>query len=425
MKDLIRYRREFHKYAETSWNEVRTSARIAEILEKSGVETVLTGEEVIDTDTIKPPVQLSRDIRDSNMERALLQGALPGYVRRGDGIPGVIGVIDTGRPGPVWALRFDIDALPYDEDMSVSHRPAAEGFASVNGGAVHACGHDGHAAIGIGLANLILSRREDFRGRIKLIFQPAEETFFGAASIVNRGHLDDADLFAAVHLALSAENEPLPSHSLACAVNDFLSVRQLDITFHGKAAHPCGAAQEGRNALLAACAASLALHCIPPHEKGLTRVNVGRINGGLCSNTIADECSISLEYRGQFPEISDYLQKRVFEILDGTSAAYGVKYTYTDYGQLPAARSSAEAGAAVREASRSVPWFETVWTEGNLGGSDDASVMMNHVQKHGGKAVYMGIGCDTSAPLHNASFDFDEDCLKASVLLLGEMIRQS
>ena len=93
MKDLIRYRREFHKYAETSWNEVRTSARIAEILEKSGVETVLTGEEVIDTDTIKPPVQLSRDIRDSNMERALLQGALPGYVRRGDGIPGVIGVI--------------------------------------------------------------------------------------------------------------------------------------------------------------------------------------------------------------------------------------------------------------------------------------------------------------------------------------------
>ena len=85
MKDLIRYRREFHKYAETSWNEAIQTR--AEILEKSGVETVLTGEEVIDTDTIKPPVQLSRDIRDSNMERALLQGALPGYVRRGDGIP--------------------------------------------------------------------------------------------------------------------------------------------------------------------------------------------------------------------------------------------------------------------------------------------------------------------------------------------------
>ena len=323
---------------------------------------------------------------------------------------GLLTQIGDPVAGSCVLLRADMDALPFkNEDGSIEY--------------VHACGHDSHSAMVLTAAAELVDKVK--KGTLKILFQPAEETFFGAASIVNRGHLDDADLFAAVHLALSAENEPLPSHSLACAVNDFLSVRQLDITFHGKAAHPCGAAQEGRNALLAACAASLALHCIPPHEKGLTRVNVGRINGGLCSNTIADECSISLEYRGQFPEISDYLQKRVFEILDGTSAAYGVKYTYTDYGQLPAARSSAEAGAAVREASRSVPWFETVWTEGNLGGSDDASVMMNHVQKHGGKAVYMGIGCDTSAPLHNASFDFDEDCLKASVLLLGEMIRQS
>ena len=214
-----------------------------------------------------------------------------------------------------------------------------------------------------------------------MIFQPAEETFFGAASIVNRGHLEYADLFAAVHLALSAENEPLPSHSLACAFNDFLSVRQRDITFHGKAAHPCGAAQEGRNALLAACAASLALHCIPPHEKGLTRVNVGRINGGLCSNTIADECSISLEYRGQFPEISDYLQKRVFEILDGTSAAYGVKYTYTDYGQLPAARSSAEAGEMCIRDSLSVVGADCLYTSSSSRGRGQDSLRRFAVQE--------------------------------------------
>ena len=426
MNELINYRREFHRFAESAWNEVRTSARVAEILANLGLDAnvILLGDEAVDFDTVKPPLRPTHEVRDANVERAVRQGARRDLAAKTDGIPGVVAIIDSGRPGPTWALRFDVDCLPYDEDSSSSHRPRKEGFASVNPGCVHACGHDAHTAIGLGLAARLLADLSSYRGKIKLIFQPAEESFFGAASIVARGHLDDVEKFAAVHLALSAANEPLPSHSLACAINDFLSVRQLDVTFRGKAAHPCGASQEGRNALLAACSAALNLHCIAPHEKGLARVNVGKISGGLCSNTIADECKLTLEYRGQFPEISEYLRERVFAILDGSAASYGASYTYTDYGEFPAAASDRALAEEAAAAAASVPWFETVYPEGNLGGSDDASVMMNHVQKRGGQAVYLGIGCDVSAPVHNPAFDFDESCLEPTVSLLAEMIKR-
>jgi len=423
MNQITKYRREFHRYAETGWNEVRTSARIAEILAGLGAKDIHVGRNAVNIQTVKSPIDLSEKTRRANMERAISQGADPVLVRSTEGYPGVVAVIDTGHPGPVSALRFDIDCLPYDEKDADGSRAFSEDFSSVNPGCVHACGHDGHTAIGLGLASDIIKHTDDYRGVIKLLFQPAEETFFGAASIVDKGFLDDVDHFIAVHLALSAQNEPLPSGSIACGINDFLSVRQLDVTFHGRAAHPCGAAQEGRNALLAACSAALSLHAIAPHEKGLTRVNVGMINGGLCANTIPPECSLRLEYRGQFPEISQYLKERVFDILGGTAKTYGLTYTFEDYGEVPAARSDSCLVEAVRQAASRIPWFNKIYAEGNLGGSDDASVMMNHVQQHGGKAVYIGIGTDISQPVHNPGFDFDEDCLEPSVSLLSLMLK--
>lgn len=118
---------------------------------------------------------------------------------------------------------------------------------------------------------------------------------------MDKGHLDDVMNFIAVHIALSAENKPLPSHTIACGCRDFLSDRQLDVYLEGKAAHPCGASQEGKNALLAACSAALNIHSIAPHEEGLCRVNVGEIHAGVCANTIAPNAMMRIEYRGQKP----------------------------------------------------------------------------------------------------------------------------
>ena len=414
MSKFTEYRREFHKYPENGWREIRTSARIAEILTDMGY-TCLMGPDVVNVDSVIHLVRPDEEEMAAVMKRAVEQGADPAFVEKTRGIPGVIAELDTGKEGPVTAFRFDIDCLPYDEPKKEGYRPFDENYASCNPESVHACGHDAHTAMGLGIAEGILKKKEEYRGKIRLIFQPAEETFCGAISIVDKGHLDDVDNFLAMHVALSAENKPLPSHTVACGCKDFLSDRQLDITFHGRAAHPCGASQEGKNALLAACSAALNLHAIAPHEQGLTRVNVGELRAGIAPNTIAPNAFMVVEYRGETPDICAYLEERVFDILDGSAKAYGMEYTYDDYGDVPAGKSDDAMMDVVRRAAVKVPWFEKIYFEGNVGGTDDAAVMMTRVQKNGGKGAYIGIGTNTTQPVHNAEFDMDEDCIDAAI----------
>lgn len=414
MSKFTEYRREFHKYPENGWREIRTSARIAEILTDMGY-TCLMGPDVVNVDSVIRLVRPDEEEMAEVMKRAVEQGADLAFVEKTRGIPGVIAELDTGKEGPVTAFRFDIDCLPYDEPKKEGYRPYDEDYASCNPESVHACGHDAHTAMGLGIAEGILKKKAAYRGKIRLIFQPAEETFCGAISIVDKGHLDDVDNFLAMHVALSAENKPLPSHTVACGCKDFLSDRQLDITFHGRAAHPCGASQEGKNALLAACSAALNLHAIAPHEQGLTRVNVGELHAGIAPNTIAPNAFMVVEYRGETPDICAYLEERVFDILDGSAKAYGMEYTYEDYGEVPAGKSDDAMMDVVRRAAVKVPWFEKIYFEGNVGGTDDAAVMMTRVQKNGGKGAYIGIGTNTTQPVHNAEFDIDEDCIDAAI----------
>ncbi|MGN1143619.1 MAG: amidohydrolase [Anaerovoracaceae bacterium] len=414
MSKFTEYRREFHKYPENGWREIRTSARIAEILTDMGY-TCLMGPDVVNVDSVIRLVRPDEEEMAEVMKRAVEQGADPAFVEKTQGIPGVIAELDTGKEGPVTAFRFDIDCLPYDEPKKEGYRPYDEDYASCNPESVHACGHDAHTAMGLGIAEGILKKKAAYRGKIRLIFQPAEETFCGAISIVDKGYLDDVDNFLAMHVALSAENKPLPSHTVACGCKDFLSDRQLDITFHGRAAHPCGASQEGKNALLAACSAALNLHAIAPHEQGLTRVNVGELHAGIAPNTIAPNAFMVVEYRGETPDICAYLEERVFDILDGSAKAYGMEYTYDDYGEVPAGKSDDAMMDVVRRAAVKVPWFEKIYFEGNVGGTDDAAVMMTRVQKNGGKGAYIGIGTNTTQPVHNAEFDMDEDCIDAAI----------
>ena len=414
MNQLTEYRREFHKYPENGWREFRTSARVAEILTGMGYDVAM-GPDVIEPGSVGEPERLSEEQIRQEMERAVRQGADPAFVERTQGWPGVMAVLDTGREGPVSAMRFEMDCLPYDEPQRPGYRPCDEGYLSCNPQSVHACGHDGHTAIGLGIAAELMKRKGELKGKIKLFFQPAEETFYGAQSIVDKGHLDDVMNFIAVHIALSAENKPLPSHTIACGCRDFLSDRQLDVYLEGKAAHPCGASQEGKNALLAACSAALNIHSIAPHEEGLCRVNVGEIHAGVCANTIAPNAMMRIEYRGQKPAISEYAGQRIFDILEGTAKAYDLKYHYVDYGEVPAGASDYAMMEVVQRAAKKVPWFQTVYFEGNVGGTDDAAVMLTKVQQNGGIGSYVGIGADTTGPVHNPEFDFDEDCLQAAV----------
>ena len=413
MSEFVNYRREFHKFPETGWHEIRTSARIAEILTDMGYSCIV-GEEVVEVETISI-CALTEEEKKKEMERAVKQGADPEFVKKTNGYPGVIAEFDTGKEGPVTAFRFDIDCLPYEEPQKEGYRPFEEGYISCNADCVHACGHDAHTAMGLGIASALLKKKDEYCGKIRLIFQPAEETFFGAQSIIDKGHLDDVTNFISMHVALSAENEPLPSHTLACGCKDFLSDRQLDFSFNGKAAHPSGASQEGKNALLAACSAALNLHSIAPHEKGLSRVNVGELHAGVAPNTIAPNALLIVEYRGETPEISDYLGKRVFDIIDGSAKAYDMDYTYVDYGEVPAGKSDDAMMEVIERAAKKVPWFEKIYFKGNVGGTDDAAAMIRKVQQNGGIGTYVGIGTDTTNTLHHPEFDLDEECIDPAI----------
>ena len=111
-----------------------------------------------------------------HMQRALDQEADKAWVdKMAGGQTGVVGVMAFARPGPVVALRVDMDANDLVEAAEDKHRPFKEGFASINKGAMHACGHDGHTAVGLSMAEVLARVKNELAGTVKLIFQPAEE----------------------------------------------------------------------------------------------------------------------------------------------------------------------------------------------------------------------------------------------------------
>ncbi|PKL02402.1 MAG: peptidase M20, partial [Synergistetes bacterium HGW-Synergistetes-2] len=211
---FIELRREFHAHAETGWTEFWTTAKIAGILKSLGYQ-VSVGREILHLDSVMG--RPSEDEISDYVERALRQGAAPEWINRMDGYTGAVAVLDTGKKGPTLAFRFDIDAVDVAEAAEEKHRPYREGFASMNENAMHSCGHDAHAVIGLGFAELLMKRTEELKGVFKLIFQPAEEGVRGGKAIAMNGILDDVDYFLGAHVGMG-----IPTGSIAPGCGDFL-----------------------------------------------------------------------------------------------------------------------------------------------------------------------------------------------------------
>jgi aminobenzoyl-glutamate utilization protein A len=412
---LVTDRRDIHRHPEVRWTEFRTTSIVASRLLALGYAVHLGRDATTGAGAVSRP---GKEALRRHVARAVDQGASPEILDQTEDYTGVVGELDCGREGPTLAYRFDIDALPGREADGPQHLPAREGFRSVNEGCVHACGHDGHTAIGLGLAQQLVENRAGLSGRIRLIFQPSEEGGGGARGIVDRGWLDEVDRFFAIHLALAHEGRPMGSGDLGAGSVDFLDSRRFDVCYTGRAAHPCGDPHNGRNALVAACGACINVHAIPPHGEGLLRVNVGRLSAGVSRNTIAPDARFELEVRGESARIADYGQRRVLRIVEGVAAAHEVECEITSAGNTPSGRSDGAGIAIVKEAARQVAWFRTVHDHAQVGGSDDATEMMNRVQSRGGKAAYIGVGADLAGGLHAADFDFDERAMAATVELL-------
>lgn len=199
---LIRFRRDLHRHPEPGWKEFYTTARLIAALKDHGIP-VRYGKEILHRDYLWGyPPQKELDVC---MERAVSQGADAGIIKEMDGFTGAMAVIETGNPGPVTALRFDIDCNDVGEDMDPCRLPVKNGFSSENCGCMHACGHDGHASLGLFVCLALNAIRKDLSGVIKIIFQPAEEGVRGAQSIAESGILDDVDWFLSGHLGMAGK----------------------------------------------------------------------------------------------------------------------------------------------------------------------------------------------------------------------------
>ena len=410
---LIQTRRDFHRYPESAWLEFRTSSLIAQRLHDMGY-TVRTGLEVIDPASVmgRPP----EDVIARNMKRALSQGAREEWIAP---YTGLTAEIDTGKPGPVTALRFDMDCVEVQESTDSSHRPEHEGFASVNAGLTHACGHDAHMAIGLGVAEVLMSERENLCGKVRFIFQPGEEGCRGAYAMMKKGIVDDADYFLAMHIGMN-----VPSGVFGADSRGYLATTKFDAEFTGIPAHAAASPEQGRNALLAACSAALGLHAVAPHSGGTMRINVGTLNAGTGRNVIADHAVMKIETRGETPIIAEYVYSRAVDVLEGAAKMYGVEVAITKAGESTAAQGSPGLAGIVADTVRELGIFERVEDVIHVGGSEDAAWFMERVQAKGGQAVYMGLGSDIKAPHHNGRFDIDESVMIKGVIALSAVVKR-
>ena len=304
-------RRDFHHFAESAWTEFRTASLIARELTQLGYEVKL-GREVICAE--ERMALLSEEELERQYQRALSQGAVAEYAEKmRGGFTGVVGILKTGE-GPVIGMRFDIDAVEMNEPQTKERRPGREGFASVNANMMHSCGHDGHASIGLGVAQLLMQYRNQFKGTIKLVFQPAEEGSRGARPMTASGILDDVQFMLGAHIGTGS-----PVGSLLPGQAGMLATSKFDAIFTGRAAHAGGNPDGGKNALLAAANAALNLYAISRHKAGATRVNVGRLYAGTGRNVIPDKAVMAIETRGDTSELDQYMYGRAMQVLQGSA----------------------------------------------------------------------------------------------------------
>lgn len=413
--DLVGLRRDLHRHAETAWTEFRTACVVAGRLQALGFDVALGRTVVVDGARMGVPAP---EVIDAAYRRARDEGARADLLREMEGgFTGVVARMAGARPGPSIAFRFDIDANDLHESRDAVHLPAREGFASVHAGAMHACGHDGHTTIGLGLAEVLARLRAEWPGTVTLVFQPGEEGVRGARAMVEAGVVDEASVMVCCHLGAQSK---VTGHVVG-GISGFLATTKLDAVFTGAESHAGLEPETGRSALLGAATAVLNLHAIPRHSAGESRINVGVLQAGTGRNVTPGRAVLKLETRGATAAVNEYMEARARAVLAAAAAMHGLGIDITIAGATPSATSDAALIARVREAAAQVSEVTTFEDTAFATASDDACVFMRRVQERGGLAAYVIVGAALASGHHTPRFDFDEAALPLGVKLLGSL----
>ena len=399
--EMVLFRRSFHSHPETGWTEFRTTSIIVNRLKELGL-TVLQG-----TQVINPQFVMGRypDEVEAAQKRALAEGVAQSDIDATEGFTGAVAIFDTGRPGPVSAFRFDIDALYVPETTNPDHLPNKLGFASRHPGLMHACGHDCHTAEGLTLAHWLVDHKDELCGTVKLLFQPAEEGTRGALAMSESGVLDDVDNLVASHIACTPR-----LGEITITDPGYNATVKFDVHFEGRPAHSVANPQDGRNALMAACHTAVMCGSMPRHGAGLTAIACGKIVAGEMRNVIPVHASMQMEVRGATNDLCLYAFGEVERVVKSCAEAFDVKYDIVKVGQAFTMNPTPELAEILEDCAVATVGREHVSHYSEKGGSEDATILMDYVQKRGGKAAHFYYGANHTG---NHRSDFDPDDVKS------------
>lgn len=315
--------------------------------------------------------------------------------------------VTGGTPGPMLVLRADIDALPIQEENQTS-------YASTRPGVMHGCGHDGHAAILLGLARILSGRREQLRGEIRLLFQPAEELVDGgAAKLVAAGALDGATAVVGLHLDTNLETGTIGLTAGAVAASD----DRFDIKIIGAGGHAASPHQTVDALTIAAGLVgqlqTLVSRRIDPLSSAV--VTVGSLHAGDVYNAIPGEARLTGTVRTLSPASRDSLQSELVGLAEAYAAAHrghadvlyhrGSPALINDAGAIDFVRPSAEAAVGAGFVRSPRP---------NMGAEDFAF----YAELVPSAFAMIGAKSQTSFPHHHPRFDFNEEALAVGLRFL-------
>lgn len=369
--EMVALRRDFHRHPELGFEEIRTAGIVAQALREHGLQ-----------------------------------------VQTGLAQTGVVGLLEGAKAGPTLMLRFEMNALPVQEENPVA-------YVSQNPGVMHAGGHDGHLAMGLGLAKILSRYREQMAGTLKFVFQPAEEGLGGALAMIAEGVLDAPRPDVALAMNLWT---PEPYGKVRVLEGPCMASSSIfTLTVQGRGGH--GAAPHlAVDPILAATHIVVALQSIVSRNadpQDSVVVSLGQFLAGTTYNVIPDKVILKGTVRSYHDELHRMIYRRILEMATMLADAFGCQASMETIALVPDVVNAPEPTAVVRAAAAQIMGQENI-VEKRTMASEEMGFFLDEIP---GCYFFIGAGSgeiELAYPQHHPRFDFDERAMINGVAVMGQ-----
>ncbi|OIN66328.1 peptidase M20 [Exiguobacterium sp. KRL4] len=365
---MVERRRYLHQHPELSFHEVDTPRFIAERLTELGID-----------------------------------------VRTNVGGRGVVGTIRGGKPGKTVALRADFDALPIQDEKEVEYRSTVPGV-------MHACGHDGHTATLLAVAEILVQQKEQLAGNVVLIHQHAEEVVPGGArDMIADGCLEGVDVIFGTHLWSTTK-----LGTIGYRVGPVMAAAdKFELTLFGRGGHGAKPHETIDAVVLGATVVkelqSIVSRRLDPLQQAV--LTIGTLHAGNTFNVIADSAQLTGTVRTFDPAVAEQIVREMERTIKGVCDAAGATYSFTYERGYPAVVNHPEETNLLRTVASDIMGADHVFEIAPTMGGEDFAYYLQRVP---GTFFFTGAGDETFYPHHHPKFDFEEQAMQYAARILIE-----